>query len=193
MCQRLYRLCRRAGSAEALAGTAAPQAGRGRVNRGQPPLQSVTSRDHNQDRLRGFQNKILGRVTPAILTSQGCSAIASTIKKQITNSHQIAYITEQAAEEQQQELELEQGVAIKLALRMQQLHALDRENAKTAGAILRNAWARCETCCAKFSDNGCKPIAWETQEWNFVPQLELGTSTLSCCVRKRDNPQPACK
>lgn len=117
------------------------------------------------------------------------------MKTQIDNSYQVAYITKQAAKGEPQQVGLEQGVRMELALGMQEPHALERESAEIAGAILRNSWPRCETRCAKISGNGCRPIgsidhnAPKTQAWSSVSQSELGTSTLSCCVLEQDIPK----
>ena len=88
---------------------------------------------------------------------------------------------------------------MKRALRMQEVHVLECKGVEIAGAILRSSWTRCAICCAKIGDNGCRPIgtiddnAWEARAWNFVSKLELGTSNLSCCAWRDNNPQPVCK
>ena len=79
----------------------------------------------------------------------------------------VAYITGQAAEEEQQQLELEKGAQMKPALQMQDLHALEHESVGAVETILRSAWARCETIrdntwfahFAKFRPN---PQSWIT-------------------------------
>ena len=101
----------------------------------------------------------------------------------VTFPLEIECITEQPAEEEQQQLELEQGAKMNLAMQMRDLHVLEHGNVGIVEAVLRNVWAKWET----ISDN-----ARETQAWNFVWQLELSTNILSCRACKPNNAQPVC-